>query len=338
MYDVTVVSNFKKTDASKQIAYGLVYAPNVLDSANDFTTAAEIERAAHRFLANGFTKNLDIQHDGKESGAFVVESYIAGRNDPHFPEGGWVIGAKCPPMVWTDILSKRLNGFSMMGHGERVAKKFDGKDAHEIKNLSVSAVSFVDRPANRTQFAVLKEDETPAWAKAIAESLAPLAAQIADLERELKASRVAKSRGSRNGFRNVEKPRDDAADVRKAVETERLTKTALETRALERRHSAITEKLHRVWEAGGPRAALVEQNLLAELEKCELELSAIRGTVDVFDVDGAGRSAFHQRGGTSSRGVAARTLPGGDSYFAPKKDAAIRKNREDSIDLGSLKI
>jgi hypothetical protein len=65
----------KKTDGEKQIVYGEVYAPYVLDTYGEFMTPEDIETMAHRFMQLDLTKVIDTQHDNQPNGSFPVESF-----------------------------------------------------------------------------------------------------------------------------------------------------------------------------------------------------------------------------------------------------------------------
>jgi hypothetical protein len=75
---------------------GEVYSPDFPDSQGDYMTAEEIRLMAYRFMAKGEPYRIDKEHDKKECGAFVVESFIARENDPDFISGSWVIGVHIP--------------------------------------------------------------------------------------------------------------------------------------------------------------------------------------------------------------------------------------------------
>lgn len=110
---------FSKTDAKLRIAYAEVYAPGVPDSQGDVMKADEIRKMAHGFLQNGFTKSIDVEHDQNNSGAVMVESFIARKGDPDFIEGSWVAGVQFTPELWEKVEKGEINGFSMDGEGYR---------------------------------------------------------------------------------------------------------------------------------------------------------------------------------------------------------------------------
>jgi hypothetical protein len=62
----------------KGLVYGVVYSPNTEDTHGDWTTAEEIERAAHNFLPTAKSDWTNVNHDGNSlPDVDVVESYIA---------------------------------------------------------------------------------------------------------------------------------------------------------------------------------------------------------------------------------------------------------------------
>jgi len=111
-----------KSDDELQIVYGEVYAPDVPDSDGDFMTTETIRKAAHNFLKNQRTHQVDKQHDNDITGAYVVESFIARKDDPVFIDGSWVVGVHVPDVVlWNSIKKGELNGFTL----EATAKGVD---------------------------------------------------------------------------------------------------------------------------------------------------------------------------------------------------------------------
>jgi hypothetical protein len=106
----------------ERLVYGEVYAPLHVDTDGECMTADEIKKAAHAFLASGKVSKIDIQHNQKESGCVVVESFLARKEDPDgFIEGSWVLGVYVPiEETWQAIKSGELNGFSFFGLAHRV--------------------------------------------------------------------------------------------------------------------------------------------------------------------------------------------------------------------------
>lgn len=104
-----------KTDEEKQLLWGVVYPPNIVDSQGEAMTKEEIEKAAYNFMKKGHLDKIDIGHNFKESGSCIVENFIARKEDPDFPEGSWVMAVWCPDDVWQQVKDNELNGFSFAG-------------------------------------------------------------------------------------------------------------------------------------------------------------------------------------------------------------------------------
>ena len=116
----------KKLDQEEQIVFGEVYAPGFPDSQGDFSSAEQIKKMAYNFLRKGITSNIDVNHSQIPSGSYVVESFIARKDDPIFIPGSWVIGVKVPdPAIWQMVKSGELNGFSLDGMGVRTETVFE---------------------------------------------------------------------------------------------------------------------------------------------------------------------------------------------------------------------
>jgi hypothetical protein len=104
----------RKIDDELQVVYGEVYAPGVPDSQGDFTSPQEVRKMAQRFMAMQRLSKIDEGHDNAETGAYVVESFIARTDDPVYLPEAWVIGVHVPSAtVWKKVKSGELNGFSL---------------------------------------------------------------------------------------------------------------------------------------------------------------------------------------------------------------------------------
>jgi hypothetical protein len=110
----------KKSDEELQIVWGEVYAPDFPDSQNDYATRDTIRKMAYGFMQKGDMFAIDTGHSRKQSGACIVESFIARDDDPTFIPGSWVLGVRVPDEEWALVKSGELNGFSMDGFGVRV--------------------------------------------------------------------------------------------------------------------------------------------------------------------------------------------------------------------------
>lgn len=113
-------SKILKTDDEKRIAYGVVYEPGVPDSHGDYMAADEIEKMAHKFVAEGRVNAIDREHDLVDTGVVVVESFVARKGDLDFPEGAWVMGVHFPDADdWELVKKGEIGGFSMYGLARR---------------------------------------------------------------------------------------------------------------------------------------------------------------------------------------------------------------------------
>lgn len=131
----------KKSDAAKQIVYGEVYSPGVLDSQGEFMSAENIEKMAHDFMRKGLIKAIDTEHDQNENGSTVVESFVARPGDPDFAEASWVLGVHLPDDQWAAVQKGEINGFSMFGRSQREARQLEIEipDDGIVKGLTASA-------------------------------------------------------------------------------------------------------------------------------------------------------------------------------------------------------
>ena len=105
-----------KSDEELRVVWGEVYVPDIPDTQDEFMTAIEIEKMAHKFMMQGLTVGaVDVQHDGEiRQGCYVVESFIARKGDQDFIEGAWVAAVKImDDSLWDAVKSGELNGFSM---------------------------------------------------------------------------------------------------------------------------------------------------------------------------------------------------------------------------------
>ena len=111
--------NFVKSE-DLHLCGGIVYEPNVVDSQQDWTDAAEIYKAMETFAANGF--NLKKQHS-ETADAIVIESFQAEESTRHggetIPKGAWYMTVKVlDDDLWALVKSGRINSFSMAGEAK----------------------------------------------------------------------------------------------------------------------------------------------------------------------------------------------------------------------------
>ena len=137
---------FKAAAAERQVVYGEVYTPGVIDSQGDVMNADEVCAMAWRFIANGHVAKIDVQHDNEESGAVVVESFIARADDPVFAPGAWVLGVHVPSArLWGAIKDGKINGFSLQALVHRKASEMEITVPDQIEGDTESAADHSHR-------------------------------------------------------------------------------------------------------------------------------------------------------------------------------------------------
>ncbi len=129
-YEHTIA--IKKNDEEKGVIYGVVYAPDEVDSQGDFATAGEIEKAAYAFMKARNTTNVDVDHSFEPEAAFVAESWIVKGGDSIFPDepvGSWAVAIKLEDEDLKALAkSGELAGISMAG----VAQKNEVEKSGEV--------------------------------------------------------------------------------------------------------------------------------------------------------------------------------------------------------------
>ena len=113
--------SISKADARRQIVYGVVLAPYVVDLDGDVMTPDDIEVAAHDFMAGGAT--IGYWHD-HPADAHVLESYIApvdmSLGGQAITKGSWILVTKVnDPDIWAQIESGAIRSYSIGGTGKR---------------------------------------------------------------------------------------------------------------------------------------------------------------------------------------------------------------------------
>jgi SAM-dependent methyltransferase len=114
-----------KANPAKQVVYGVVLAPDEIDSQEDFMEPDEIEKTAHKYLSA--SRVIGAGHE-KQIDATPVESFIApqdlelsGQYGPQIvKKGSWILGVKIhDPDEWNKITKGEYTGFSVGGQGAR---------------------------------------------------------------------------------------------------------------------------------------------------------------------------------------------------------------------------
>jgi SAM-dependent methyltransferase len=114
-----------KMNNAKQIVYGVVLEPNVVDAQDDFMTPEDIEATAHKYLSD--SRVIGSNHTDPIH-ATPVESFIAPQdfeisgqygNQP-VKKGSWILGVKVnDPKEWEKVVDGDYTGFSVGGVGAR---------------------------------------------------------------------------------------------------------------------------------------------------------------------------------------------------------------------------
>jgi cation transport regulator ChaB len=129
-YEVKLI----KGTISEGLVYGVVYAPMQLDSHKDWTSAQEIENAAHNFLPsalkNGDSGWSDINHSKEVNDVEIVESYIAPVdfmiNSEPVVKGTWVLVARVNNEELRASIDKgEITGYSLEGKAHKVDVDLD---------------------------------------------------------------------------------------------------------------------------------------------------------------------------------------------------------------------
>ncbi len=97
----------------EQCVFAEVLIPETPNVNGDYWTRPAIREAAYAFMREGF--GIDVDHDNIDvtGGVYVVETFIARKNDPDFIEGSWVVGMKIEdPELWQRVLNNEINGYS----------------------------------------------------------------------------------------------------------------------------------------------------------------------------------------------------------------------------------
>ncbi len=123
MTDVAIL----KQNGQQQVALGVVMEPDVADTQEDGTQAAEIETAANQFMEDyrGGRTILRLGHemDLDDSDAVLTQHYIAPVdmtiNGQAVRAGSWLQAWKYADHLWPRILSGEFTGFSIGGFARR---------------------------------------------------------------------------------------------------------------------------------------------------------------------------------------------------------------------------
>lgn len=195
----TIEKNVKilvNKEDEKQLVYGVVYEPNVPDAHNDMMDAEEIEKAAHRFLAD--YRNIDKQHDFQSGYGEVVESYIAPQDfeigGEVIKKGSWVLVTKANDETWEAIKRGEITGYSMAGIAEveevEVEKQEDkqvNKFFQMMKEFFTKEVVEKEEEHKEEETGLKKED----LQELLKEAMAPINEKLEALEKQVEKAEKA---------------------------------------------------------------------------------------------------------------------------------------------------
>lgn len=111
---------FAKSDVELGVVYGIVYAPNDIDTQGDSASADEIRKAAYNFMQKSNVYTIDVEHDMTPINAYICESWIVKKGDAFFGEcpGAWAVGIKIEDEnLRKAVKNGEINGLSMYGSG-----------------------------------------------------------------------------------------------------------------------------------------------------------------------------------------------------------------------------
>jgi len=112
------VGTVLKYDDERQVVYGVVYEPHVIDAQGDYADEDAIMDAAHSYMLGGAVVKLD--HAEETDQAAVVESYIAPVDFELGGEpvraGSWVMAVKVADAeLWQRVKGGEYEGYSFGG-------------------------------------------------------------------------------------------------------------------------------------------------------------------------------------------------------------------------------
>ena len=110
-----------KADTDRQLLYGVVLEPEMVDTQDDIMSAQEIEKSAHYYLEN--SRTVGYRHS-QPADACVRESYIAPvdfeMNGQAVKKGSWVMCVYVRDQsIWDQVKAGMITGFSVGGFATR---------------------------------------------------------------------------------------------------------------------------------------------------------------------------------------------------------------------------
>lgn len=155
--------DIRKSD-EKQMVFGVVYAPDQVDTQGEFAKAEDIEAAAYGFMKSKNVLNVDANHDFDPKTAYVAESWIIKGVDSLFdkePEGTWCVGIKVEDAeLWEQVKKGELEGISMAGAAVKIRKAMEGAGlVEELKKKIDDLMKSIKEP-DKKEDSVKKDADT----------------------------------------------------------------------------------------------------------------------------------------------------------------------------------
>jgi len=148
-----------KVDTDQRMVYGIVYAPDEIDTEGDIASAGVIKEAAHRFMREKQkdrtgepgkdTRSIDKRHNENPDQGYVAESWIVRKDDAFFPDDidAWAVGIKIEDdNTWEEIKKGKIKGLSM--GGESLVEDLEKQEDESMpSNKTLEAITEAVRKA-----------------------------------------------------------------------------------------------------------------------------------------------------------------------------------------------
>jgi len=161
-----VTKKSEKDDWS--VIYGAVMIPNVTDKQGDIITREAIERAAHNFVKEKKTDEIDGDHNLITNKGNLVESWLLEEEKEYksindetvtYPAGTWMAGVEPNDEAKRKIESAEWKGFSIYGQAEGVEVNESKQQKNNSKQENVDTVP-TDEIASNAEQALDKYDDS----------------------------------------------------------------------------------------------------------------------------------------------------------------------------------
>lgn len=134
-----------KASDEEGVVYGIVYAPDEVDTDGDYTDVDEIKKAAYAFMKSKNTGNVDKDHSFEDEDAFIAQSWILKENDPLFPDepaGSWAVAIQLEDEeLIKAVKDGDIAGISMAGTAN---KEDDDPEVTKADDKNVALTDLVD--------------------------------------------------------------------------------------------------------------------------------------------------------------------------------------------------